>query len=234
MKVLVVGATGAIGSTILQHVLQRKQITQVIALTRKPLSEDVTSNDRKLETIIIDDSGNLDQVPEETWEKLQDADALIWAMGTYTLDENVNLKYPLAFQGHLAKKISSSSKHYGRPKGKLKFILLGGAFVEPDQSRWLYFLGDQRRMKGALQTKTIEFAETHREFWEAIVIRPGGVLFGGNTMQNTAIEYLFGTWLAIKAEELGACVVDLVVNGSPKPVVSNAEMVERGRKALAT
>lgn len=96
---------------------------------------------------------------------MQDADALIWAMGTYTLDENVNLKYPLAFQEHLAKRISSSSSsHYKKLRRQLKFILLGGAFVEPDQSRWLYFLGDQRRMKGALQMKTLEFAEMYRDF----------------------------------------------------------------------
>lgn len=53
-------------------------------------------------------------------------------------------------------------------------------------------------------------------------------------MLNRAVEYLFGTGLAIRAEELGACVADLVVNGSPKPIVTNVEIVERGRKALAT
>ncbi|KAF2185341.1 hypothetical protein K469DRAFT_708123 [Zopfia rhizophila CBS 207.26] len=231
MKVIIVGATGAIGGVILQHVLRRNDITQVIALTRRPLPNNNIPN-KKVENVIIQDFGDLENVQDETWEKIQGADAMVWSMGTYDLNEDVNLKYPLTFQEDFAKRLLASSRKREGRRDKFRFILLSGAFVEPDQSRRLYFLWDQRRMKGVLQTKTIEFAEAHRDVWEALIIRPGGILFGGGTFLNKATECVFGRSLAIRGEELGAFVADLVVSGSQQPIIENSEMVERGRKLL--
>lgn len=231
MKVLIVGATGAIGGMILQHAVRRNDITQVIALTRRPLP-DTSIQSQKVQNVIIPDFGDLKTVPDETWEKIQDADALIWAMGTYNLNEDVNLKYPLAFQEAFAKRLLASSRSREGRSSKFRFVLLSGAFVESDQSRRLFFLWDQRRMKGLLATKTLEFAEAHRDVWEALIIRPGGILFGGDTLLNRATEYAFGTGLAIRAEEVGATVADLVLNGAKQSVIENSEMVQRGRKLL--
>lgn len=88
-------------------------------------------------------------------------------------------------------------------------------------------------MKGMLQTKTLEFADERNEDWEAIIVRPGGLLFGGDTYLNCAAEWLFGRGLVIRGEELGACVADLVVNGSGEKVIENADLVERGRRLLS-
>ena len=230
MKVVIVGATGAIGGAILQHIVRRDDVTKVIAITRRPLPDRDNFN-QKVENGIIHDFGDLESVQNETWERIKDADAMVWAMGTYDLNENVNLKYPLAFQEQLAKRLLTTRQNQESRKSKFKFILLGGAFVEPDQSRRLYYLWDQRRMKGVLQTKTIEFAEAHRDFWEAFIIRPGAILFG-DTLRSKATEYVFGRGLAIRSEELGVFVADLAVNGAQQPVIENLEMVERGRKLL--
>lgn len=232
MKILIVGATGAIGGIILQQALHRNDITEIIALTRRPLPSNKDISRDKVKNLIIPDFGDLESVPDEIWEKIQDADALVWAMGTYDLNQDVNLDYPLAFQEAFAKRLIATPRiHQGR-KDKFKFILLSGAFVEPDQSRTLYFLWDQRKMKGVLQTKTLEFAEAHRDIWEALIIRPGGILFGGGTCVNEVTEYVFGKGLAIRGEELGAFVADLVVNGSQNAVIENREMVEKGRELL--
>ncbi|KAF2495745.1 hypothetical protein BU16DRAFT_526312 [Lophium mytilinum] len=231
MKVLIVGATGAIGGMILQQAVRRDGITQVIALTRRPLPNTSIQN-QKVQNVIIPDFGDLETVPDETWEKIQDAHALVWAMGTYNLNEDVNLKYPLAFQEAFAKRLLASSENREGRSRKFRFILLSGAFVESDQSRWLFFLWDQRRMKGLLATKTLEFAEAHRDVWEALIIRPGGILFGGDAFLNRVTEYVFGTSLAIRGEEVGATVADLVVNGARQPVIENSEMVQKGRKLL--
>ena len=230
MKVVIIGATGSIGGIILEYVLRRSDVTSVIALTRKPLTTKTTA--KKIENIIINDFGKLGNVPDETWEKIVNADALVWAMGTYNLNEDVNLRYPLAFQDYFAKKAFSSRESLQERKEKFKFILLSGAFVEPNQSRRLWFLWDQRKMKGVLQTKTVEFAEARRDYWEALVIRPGGVLFGGSTFLNKLVELIFGRGFAIRGEELGAFVADLVVNGSGQPIIENRVMVERGRELL--
>jgi len=230
MKVVIVGATGAIGGMIMQYALRRNDITRIIALSRRPLPNNIANE--KIENVIIEDFGDLEKVQDETWEKIQAANAVVWSMGTYDLNEDVNLKYPLAFQEWFVKRLFASSRNQEGSRGRTKFILLSGAFVEPDQSRRLYFLWDQRKMKGALQTKTIEFAEAHRDVWEALIIRPGGILFGGDTFLNKTTECVFGHGLAIRGEELGAFVADLAVNGWQQPVIENAEMVERGRKLL--
>lgn len=161
---------------------------------------------------------------------MADADALIWAMGTYTVDEHVNYAYPLAFQSALFEHLERKNK-----TEKFKWILLGGAFVEPNQTRFLYFMTDQRRTKGLLQTKTLEFAQENAQ-WEAIVIRPGAVLFGGDTWMNRAGSALFGEGLSIDAEVLGACIADVIVNGLGEVgkygIMTNRELVVRGKKAV--
>lgn len=215
----------------MQQVLHRTDVTKVIAITRKPLAPSAAP-DPRLQNVTIPDFGHLDTVSDSAWSQLQDADALIWAMGSYTLDADVNLNYPLAFQSALLKEF----ERYARQAAKtFRFILLGGAFTETDQSRWLYFLPAQRRMKGLLQTKTLEFAEAAASHvgWTAYVFRPGGILMGGDTSANKAVEYVFGTGLAIKGEELGAFVADLAVNGNERSVIENAELVEGGRRLLA-
>jgi hypothetical protein len=175
----------------------------------------------------IPDFGALDNVSEDSWSRITDADALMWAMGTYNLNADVNLRYPLAFQRELAARLKSE----GRSR-KFRFILLGGAFTETNQSRRLFFLWEQRRQKGLLQTQTLQFAQERSGWWEAVVIRPGGVLFGGETWMNWGVQGLFGHGLAIRAEVLGACVAELAVRGEGKGIVENAEIVEIGKVAL--
>ncbi|KAF1834144.1 hypothetical protein BDW02DRAFT_352065 [Decorospora gaudefroyi] len=231
MKILIVGATGSIGSTILQYCLRRPEITQVVAITRRPIPSPSPSSSEhdaaKLSHVLIPDFGALDAVPDSTWVQLADADALIWAMGTYDLNEDVNLNYPLAFQERIATRLRRDGK-----TARFRFILLGGAFTETNQSRRLFLLWDQRRMKGLLQAKTLKFAEDRSEMWEAVVIRPGGILLGGEKLQNRVAKTVFGDTLVVRGEEVGACVADLVVIGSEEAVVENLEIVERGRRAL--
>ncbi|KZM18965.1 hypothetical protein ST47_g9895 [Ascochyta rabiei] len=229
MKVAIVGANGSIGSAILRQVLLHRDITSIVAITRNPLPSSPPP-DPRLHNALISDFSNLDSVPETTWSHILTADALIWAVGTYDYNEDVNLHYPLAFQEQLAKRLQERAG----ANGKFRFILLGGAFVEPDQQRWLYFLGAQRRLKGVLQTRTLKFAEANSgSGWEAYVIRPGGILMGGDTYVNSIVEFLFGGGLAIRGEELSAFVAELAVSGSERHVIENREMTEVGRRLLA-
>lgn len=208
----------------MQQTLLRSDISEVIAITRKPLS----SPDPRLHNVTIPDFGNLDAISDSTWLQISGADALVWAMGSYTFDDDVNLKFPLAFQEALARRMGAREGK-SRP---FRFILLGGAFTETNQSRWLYFLGGQRRMKGLLETQTLQFAEaiSSNVNWHAHIIKPAGVLMGGDTYTNGTAEYMFGLDFVIRGEELGAFVADLAVRGNEKRVIENKEMVETGRR----
>lgn len=212
MIVAIVGASGSIGGAILHQLLRRDDITKVIAITRKPLQ---TSYEKKetLENIIISNFGDLDGVPDETWERIQTADALMWAAGTYNYDQDANLNYPLRFQQQLIKRLAVSRDESRGGRAKFRFILLGGALVETDQSRWLYFLGEQRRTKGTLQSKTLDLSKKHDAFWEAYVVRPAAILMVRDTYATRLSEYIFGTTWVVRSEELGAFVADLMVHG---------------------
>ncbi|KAJ8117459.1 hypothetical protein OPT61_g1353 [Boeremia exigua] len=228
MKVAIIGATGSIGSLIFRHTLQRDDISEVVAVTRKPLS----ITDPRVHNAVIPDFGALDSLPDATWSAIQTADALVWAMGTYDINEDVNFTYPLEFQKRLAQRLSESRAREGKT-APFRFILLGGALTETDQSRWLYFLPQPRRTKGLLQTKTLEFAEAWGEGWVAHVIRPGGVLMSDNNLLHTAAGLVLGSKLLVGGQELGAFVADLAVNGSERNVIENSEIVETGRRLIA-
>ncbi len=227
MKVVIVGATGAIGGTILKHVLQRTEVSRVVALTRKPLAATQLSSNEKLENVIIPDFGRLQDVTDANWESILDARAIVWAMGTYKGNEDVDLNYPLAFEEETIKRLSASQSATSH---SVRFIVLGGALVVPDQSRTVYFSSAVRKMKGVMQNKTLEFGKLHPDIWEPIVIRPAGVIFNWFTRMAGAVA---GTTWAIEGEELGAATAELCVNGSKQPVLENPALVVLGRKMLS-
>src|SRR5690554_6051276 len=76
MKLMILGATGLVGSHVLQHALENKQITEVITPLRRLLSKHDHQTNQKLKAPIIcfNDLANL--VHEER------PDAIICALGT--------------------------------------------------------------------------------------------------------------------------------------------------------
>lgn len=231
MKVAIVGATGSIGRVFLEHTLRRDDVDSVVAVTRKPDSS-VSSTDARVRSAIIPDFGALDTVTDTTWSAIEDADALIWAIGTYDVNRDVNYAYPLAFLETLTQR-RIDMRTRGKKLRKLGFILLGGAFTQTNQSLRLYFLPEQRRMKGLLQSEILAFADKNSDYIVAYVVRPGGILIGWNSIVNWLVQWVFGASLAVRDEELGSFVADLAVTGSERSVIENWEIVQTGRTLLA-
>lgn len=231
MKVAIVGANGSIGRVFLEHTLRRDDVANVVAITRRP-DPSITSIDARVHSAIIPDFGALDTVADTTWSAIEDADALIWAIGTYDVNKDVNYAYPLAFLKTLTQRRIDIHTQRSRFR-KLRFILLGGAFTQTDQSLRLYFLPEQRRMKGLLESETLAYADRHSNNVVAHVIRPGGILIGWNAIVNWLVQSVFGANFAVRDEELGSFVADLAVTGSVRSVIENWEIVETGRSLLA-
>lgn len=74
MKILFVGATGSIGSEVLEQCLARPEITSVVAFSRRELPSDVSTNS-KLQVIIKKDFSNW---PKGVLEPHADAEAMVW------------------------------------------------------------------------------------------------------------------------------------------------------------
>lgn len=74
MKVILTGVTGFIGGEVLTQCRNDKRITEIIALTRRPLDEDV-EKDPKVTVIEMKD---FNVYSEETLEQMEGANACIW------------------------------------------------------------------------------------------------------------------------------------------------------------
>ena len=231
MKVAIIGANGSIGRVFLEHTLRRDDVTSVVTVTRKP-DPSVTSTDARVHSAIISDFGALETVTDMTWSSIEDADALIWAIGTYDVNRDVNYAYPLAFLDTVTQR-RICMRTRGKESKKFKFILLGGAFTQTNQSLRLYFLPQQRRTKGLLQSEVLAFADKHSDYIVAYVVRPGGILIGWNSTVNWLVQSVFGASLTVRDQELGSFVADLAVTGSECSVIENWEIVRTGRTLLA-
>lgn len=73
MKVILTGATGYIGSGVLEQCLKNPEITSIIVLSRKELPEKL--NHPKIKVVIVKDFGNYSQ---DVIQQLQDAEACLW------------------------------------------------------------------------------------------------------------------------------------------------------------
>jgi uncharacterized protein YbjT (DUF2867 family) len=137
MKLLLAGATGLVGSHVLQQALNDARITEVVALTRHPLPEHP-----KLFAPVVD----YDQLPADAawWQ----ADAVICTLGTtmkkagsQAAFRRVDYDYPLAvaklarrhgtptyaFNSAVGADVSSRF-FYSRVKGEVEQALAGCAF----------------------------------------------------------------------------------------------------------
>jgi N-acetyl-gamma-glutamylphosphate reductase len=77
MKLIVAGATGLLGTEIIRQSLQIPEITQVIALARKPIQTDGSLDSSKLKSVIIQDYG---EYSDEVKSEFDGADACIWCV----------------------------------------------------------------------------------------------------------------------------------------------------------
>lgn len=76
MKLIVAGATGLVGTEIIRQSLQISEITQIIALARKPVHvEDGTDPLSKLKSVVIRDYG---EYSADVKAEFAGADACIW------------------------------------------------------------------------------------------------------------------------------------------------------------
>lgn len=77
MKLIVAGATGLLGTEIIRQTLHIPEITEVIALARKPITLDEGSDSSKIKSVIIQDYG---EYPDDVKAEFAGADACIWCV----------------------------------------------------------------------------------------------------------------------------------------------------------
>lgn len=255
MKVLIVGASGGIGSQALVQSLSHPQITKVVAFSRRALSVQHS----KLENILIKD---FSKWPEDILRAHADAAGMIWyvcllnsfcpilltqsllrCMGSYNGSETVDLEFPVAFMDSMIKVLDAKTR-----KTPFKYVHLSGKFVRQDQNLNLWWGDRPRKLKvrlprrytilletltrnqGLSDTRALEVAEAHANVWQTRVVKPGGVAH--HWWMSPAVWLLGDNW-AVRGDELGAFMTHLVVDGQAEsPISENARIARKGRELL--
>ncbi|TVY83242.1 hypothetical protein LSUE1_G001182 [Lachnellula suecica] len=220
MKVILTGSTGFIGKEVLEQCRADKEITSIIALTRRSLGDEA-EKDPKVQVIIMKD---FKVYPKEVVKQLEGADACIWSMGHISAIPEVEIDYPLAFAKAFAPTL----------RKPFRYMHCSGILAERDQTKRLWFLQEGRRTKGAAEREMIAVearTEVHEGHWSTFIVKPSMVL-----EQSACVfpKLLGGVIGAVQVNELAAAMIDIVRRGSEEQVSHNAMIVMRGRAVLDT
>ncbi|OQD87520.1 hypothetical protein PENANT_c005G10105 [Penicillium antarcticum] len=209
MKVILTGSTGFVGGEVLSQCLQHPAITSIVALSRRDLPAH-----EKLQVAIVEDFLTY---PNSVREKIQDADACIWTLGKARIPDNdtarrVSIDYTL----------TAARVFQDTCQKPFRFIYCSGAAAERDQTKPLWFMQDYRRIRGQVETETLDFARDHTGF-EAHIMRPAMILTRDMSLQRL----VFSLGPSIKVDDLARTMLDLALNGGPKNIWENADMNQR-------
>jgi uncharacterized protein YbjT (DUF2867 family) len=197
-RLLIVGATGLVGKLVLDQALADKRVSQVIALTRRPIAPS-----SKLENVVIDFSDMPDQA---AWWSV---DGVVSALGTTRAKTSspsayrtIDYDYPLAVARH------------ARAHGATRFALVSSLGADP-RSRFAY-----TRTKGEL-----EFELKKLGFPSLTIVRPS-VLDGHREHQRLderTANIIFGIlapvlprrWRISPASAVAASLLDAAIDAPP-------------------
>lgn len=88
MHLILAGATGLVGSSVLDAMLKTTSITKISILSRRPVPMADDAKDPRVRVIM---QKQFDSYEPEVLDQLKDADGCVWALGTSTT--NVNQEY---------------------------------------------------------------------------------------------------------------------------------------------
>lgn len=240
MKVLLTGATGFIGTEILEQCLAHNYISSIVVLTRKPLDAKYFKGPKgdKITEILHD---NFEEYPDSLLARLRDdlgVEGCIWALGHGNMKayknveeaQRVGINFPLQAAEAFAAKLAPALSPDQMPKKKFpfRFVFISAWGAEQDQNRTLWVWSESRKIKGAAEKGLFELAENSKEVmghkcFDVLALRPGGVIVKGDTIGNILWE---ATVPSIVVDRLAKCAIRTVMEGTgheTKKILENKE-----------
>ncbi|KAJ6093073.1 hypothetical protein N7486_008362 [Penicillium sp. IBT 16267x] len=233
MKLIVAGATGLVGSEIIRQALQNNNVTEVIALARKPITID-DSNASKLKSVVIRDYA---EYPDEVRAKLAGADACIWTVavtpfraGSFDFAEVKRVCQDCTLAGFKA--IYESG-----PARPLRFLYFSAEGTPQDASQRPFFLGDYQVMRCETENMVRKFPTLY-EGTQICIAHPG-VVTNSTTWSRTVLASMFRVVNLftralpnVSRDELAAAVLNQAIYGFDKETMSNDDLVRIGQSTL--
>lgn len=237
MIILLTGATGFIGTEVLEQCIKHNYIQHIYCLTRKPLDAKYATH-RKVTQIIHAD---FSQYPQYLLDKLANygIEGCIWALGSKYEKfkdkdeaERVEIHYRIqaanAFANALATQLDPNAPP-NKQKFPFRFIFISTWGAEQNQFRSLWFWQPAfRKIKGAAEKAIFDVADSSeliqgKRCFEAIALRAGGVIAGGDAI-STLLTEAVAPYIAV--DRLGKCAIKMVLEGTGyegKRILENKE-----------
>ncbi|KAJ4360075.1 uncharacterized protein N0V89_000634 [Didymosphaeria variabile] len=221
MKLIIIGATGFVGTEILRQSLLRKDITSVVAVTRRTLPSSSPSSP-KLNNVVVRE---YDQYDHHAKTAFKDANGCIWTIAitpskssNFPWDEVVRVCQTSTLAGLRA-------MHSAGLASPFRFIYMSGIAAERDQTKTPSFKPQYSLMRGETENQVLAFAKEHG--FEAAAAKPGLITDGGIAKKAlaTALYYAMGV-PSVKVEQCAAAMLEQVVKGIEKEPLMNNDLVE--------
>ncbi|KAJ5736932.1 uncharacterized protein N7483_002057 [Penicillium malachiteum] len=234
MKLIVVGATGLVGSEIIRQSLEIDDITEVIALARKFVQVEKNSPSSKLTNVIVRDYA---EYPEDVKAKLSGADACIWTVAITPFRAS---NFPFAEVKRVCQDCTLAgfkAIYEAGPKIPFRFVYFSAEGTPRDPSHRPMFMGDYQVMRSHTENMVIGFPGQYPG--TQICIAQPGVVINSTTWSRATLAFLLrGVNLFtrkipnVDRSELSAAVLHQAVHGVERETLLNADLVRLGQLAL--
>ncbi|KPM36032.1 Succinate-semialdehyde dehydrogenase [NADP(+)] [Neonectria ditissima] len=233
MKLIVAGATGFVATEVIRQSLLMREVTSVIALSRKPISLDSSAGSSKLKTVIVKD---YDFYPEDVRKEFADANACIW---TVAITPSKSKSFEFAEVKRVcqdAPLAGLKAMHEASPSRPFRFVYMSGFTAERDQTKTPDFMPQYTLMRGETETKLLAYAAEHQGQIEVCAAKSGFITAPGIALAwRTAFAFvlkLTHNLASVGITEISAAMLNQVVHGFEKEPLFTEDLVRIGREAL--
>lgn len=137
----------------------------------------------------------------------------------------MNFDYAIATALMFAGSVKDSSEP---SKKTSKLIYLSGALPEKDPDKRLWFLAENRRMRGELENALLKLGtEKQGTGFEIFIARPGFVQKEDAVLKSLLVGLVAKS---ISLQDLASSLVDVALLGNPGAILENEVLVSHGRK----
>ncbi|KAK3988261.1 hypothetical protein QBC44DRAFT_382520 [Cladorrhinum sp. PSN332] len=215
MHLILTGATGLVGSAVLNSMIKTPEISKISILSRRPVQQADDSKDPRINVIIHKDFSNYDS---EVINSLRDADGCVWALGIsqaevskedyVTITKDYALKFAQAFTS-----TPSTASH------PLNFIYVSGFGTTHTPSRFTAIFA---KIKGETELALDQVRAKNPNF-KAESVRPAFV----DWLDQPEIKPYLSKSIGLVKTTLGTMMQPFVKYGAKNSMWSPTEMLGR-------
>ncbi|KAJ5610742.1 hypothetical protein N7510_007461 [Penicillium lagena] len=234
MKLIVAGATGLVGREVIRQSLQNSQVTQVIALARKPVQVEDDVDSSKLKSVVISD---YEEYPDHVKAEFAGADACIWTVavtpfrtGSFDFAEVKRVCHDCTIAGFKA-------MYEAGPARPFRFLYFSAEGTPRDPTQRPVFKGDYQVMRCETELMVLKFPQEYERV-EVCIAQPGVVTNSTTWSRATlgalcrVINVFWRVFPTIDREELSKAVLNQVMQRFDRERLSNDSLVRLGKPAL--